>query len=365
MLKWLILFALYSIQIFLNFTNYSQPKTYFFSGQKDSLPKKFEVINALPKHYVTDGSVDYTKFIQDAINKHPVLVFPKFPLLINQSGLKIPSQRDIYFTEGGSLKLIDEGNNAAYRILLLKNVKNVNIYYPVINVKDNYNKNKSIGIGIAVYSSKNVQIIKPVVKNCSGDGIYIGQNMGALPSENIIIDDAVCDSNKRNGLTITSGKNINIKNGIFLNTNGKLPMAGIDIEPNNEKNELNNIKIENVLTINNKEKGIQVGLSKFFKDSCKPIQIDIINHKDSASALAMVISCGKANKCDFDKNMINVVNPVWKNNQSQVFKVRTANKHVSSVSIKNPTIIQNNNKLKNTEMQNKLVQNSNAVRVLF
>ena len=263
--------------------------------------------------------------------------------------------------KGSKLKFIDS-NNTAYRILLLRNVTNVNIYNPVIAVQKNKRMNTSsniIGIGIAIYSSKNVVINNPVIKSCSGDGIYIGEKEKFSTPQNINIINAICDSNSRNGLTIVSGININVTGGIFSNSSGKLPMAGVDIEPNNSVNELKNITLKNITTISNKGKGLQIGLSKFFKDSCKLAQINVYNHKDSASAAAMVLSCGKTSNCEnLSSSLVNIINPVWKNNQSATVKINNANKIAPLISIKNPTIIQRNIQLNKNTTKEKLLQGS-------
>jgi hypothetical protein len=326
-------------------------------------------VDILPGNYVKDASKDYTNLIQQAINTHNILIFPDFPLLINKKGLVIPSHRDLYFKKGSSLQFIDS-NETAYRILFLKNVTNINIYNPVIEVKKVKNANSSknlIGIGIAIYSGKNITINNPVVKNCSGDGIYIGEKEKFKTPENINISNAICDANDRNGLTIVSGINININNGSFSNSAGKLPMAGIDIEPNNSWNELRNITLKNVSTDDNKGKGLQIGLSKLLKDSCKLTQINVFDHHDSNSAVAMVISCGKPEKCgDLTNSMINIINPVWKNNHSGAIRIYNSYKVTPLISIKNPSIIQQNIKLNKTLVKNKLLQSSRkAINVSF
>ena len=370
MFQYLILLGITSFQFFIN-----QPVSLHIARQQafvtQNTPNQngFEIVNSLPKNYVRDASADYTNLIQKAINTHSAVIFPGFPLLVNKKGLVIPSHKNLYFPKGSKLKFIDS-NNTAYRILLLRNVTDVNIYNPVITVQKNKSINASnniIGIGIAVYSSKNVVINNAVIKNCSGDGIYIGEKEKSATPQNINIVNAICDSNSRNGLTIISGINININGGVFSNSSDKLPMAGIDIEPNNSANELKNITIKNVATINNKGKGLQIGLSKFFMDSCKLTQINIYNHKDSASASAMVLSCGKTSKCgNLNNSLINIVSPIWKNNQSAAVKISNANSIASLISIKNPMIIQKNIQLNKNSTKEKLLQGSRkAVNITF
>jgi len=50
-------------------------------------------------------------------------------------------------------------------------------------------------------------------------------------SQNIRIENCTCDNNRRNGMTIESGRGIWVSDSYFINTNGVSPEAGVDIEP--------------------------------------------------------------------------------------------------------------------------------------
>ncbi len=55
----------------------------------------YYIEKALPVGYVKNGTVDYTSYIQTAINNNSNLVFPAFPILINDKGLNIGSNKVI------------------------------------------------------------------------------------------------------------------------------------------------------------------------------------------------------------------------------------------------------------------------------
>jgi parallel beta-helix repeat protein len=76
----------------------------------------------------------------------------------------------------------------------------------------------------------NIIIRNVVVNDCRTDGLTIGGNAGALPT-NIYIYNVVCDNAYRNGASIIGGKRITIADSIFKNTNGSSPGAGFDLEP--------------------------------------------------------------------------------------------------------------------------------------
>src|ERR1700740_1030002 len=60
----------------------------------------YNVQNALPSGYVTDGSVDYTSFIQNAVSQHSSVVFPGFPIMVNDAGINIGSNKTLTFLNG-------------------------------------------------------------------------------------------------------------------------------------------------------------------------------------------------------------------------------------------------------------------------
>ncbi|MBL4677501.1 MAG: hypothetical protein JKY70_15055 [Mucilaginibacter sp.] len=84
----------------------------------------YDVVSALPPNHVTDGSVDYTSYLQDAIDKHDQLTFPAFPVLVNDKGLNIGSNKTIKFPKGSVINLAKSAQGG-YSIVRLFNVQNV------------------------------------------------------------------------------------------------------------------------------------------------------------------------------------------------------------------------------------------------
>src|SRR5690606_12146781 len=163
----------------------------------------------------------------------------------------------------------------------------VQIISPVIigDIESHRGNSGEWGMGIAIRSSKNIVISSPHISNCWGDGIYVGENQKNGPSRDIQISNAVIDNNRRNGISITSVNTLQITNSIISNSNGTLPMTGIDIEPGNENEEIKNVVISNVTTFNNHKAGIVVNLSKLSANGKKDhnVSINIDSHKDEFS----------------------------------------------------------------------------------
>jgi len=243
----------------------------------------------LPLGYSRLGDVDYTKYIQAAINENNNVILPDFPILINDSGLRPKSNSNIYFRKKSKL-ILKPSNKPQYGVFVLDQVENINIFQPtILGDRDHHIGNKGEwGMGIRIVKSKNIRIVNPNIVNCWGDGIYIGGN-GILSSSDIVIEGGLLDNNRRNAISIVNGENIIIKDIVLSNTNGTLPMAGIDLEPNTNHDKLNNISLNNVISFNNKEDGYLIYLGSWLGENQNKTNIIIENCKAYYSNNAMSI----------------------------------------------------------------------------
>jgi len=276
-----------------------------------------DLTKCLPANYVKDASIDYTDYIQKYFDANRIVRMPNFPLLINEKGLKIKSGARIYFQNKSSL-IMKSNSMANYGIISINNANNVIIYSPVV-VGD---RNKHIGnkgewgMGIYILGSKNIHILHPNISNCWGDGIYIGRS-GSESSDNIEIIKGVINNCRRNGISITDGKNIKIQNSIISNTNGTSPMCGIDIEPNDNKATIDSINILNLTTFNNANAGVLIVLNSILGQQEKKIRIKIENHIDDSSNVGLCLGGYNIQNSKFKSLSGSIVinNSFWKNNR--------------------------------------------------
>lgn len=251
--------------------------------------KYVDLESYLPYNFVKDGTVDYGIYLQKGIDENSYVNLPDFPILISEKGLSVKSNSIINFSKNSKL-IIAVNSLPKYQILDLRNVTNVKIYGPRL-VGD---KSKHLGtagewgMGINILSSTNITIYNPEIINCWGDGIYISSL--AKESENVTIKGGFLDNNRRNGISIISGKNINISNVYVSNTNGVMPMAGIDIEPNENKNVLENITLRNINTFNNGNVGIEIFLINMVGKEDRKVDIKIDSHKDYYSRYSFMMA---------------------------------------------------------------------------
>ena len=298
--------------------------------------------NALPSGYVKDGSRDYTSYIQAAVNKYSNLVFPGFPIQINNKGILIGSNKTITFKEGSELRL--KGSSAStYNLLHMYKVSNVVLYNPVIvgDRNSHIGTEGEFGTGIAIRSSSNITIYNPKVTYCWGDGIYIGQADTKEVCKNIVIKDAYLYKNRRDGISIISVDGLQIDNIYAGYTDGTKPWAGINFEPNNPQCELKNIRINNPVTENNGANGIQIIPYHMIGSTNKTADITIVNHIDRNSPRYAVKMFCNPPSTTIGKlyATINLVNPTWHKTGTNVPLVLSTNQANIKTVVSSPEVM--------------------------
>ena len=275
----------------------------------------FDLTNSLPSGYVKDGSVDYTADLQKGLSENSNVLMPNFPILINDAGLRIKSNSIITFQEKSSI-ILKSSSKVFYALLNVSNIENVIIKNPVIiGDRDSHiGKTGEWGMGILIRDSQNIKIISAIISKCWGDGIYIGAG-AQQKNDHIEVLAVKIDNCRRNGISITHGSNIEISNAVISNTNGTAPMAGIDIEPNNDMATIDNIWIANPVTINGNF-GIGVSLGQLPSTAEKNVRIRIDNHIDNGSKNAFYLGFNRGNYQGKKAltGLIEVNNPQWNNN---------------------------------------------------
>ncbi|WP_411972657.1 hypothetical protein ACLCDV_00805 [Sphingobacterium sp. Lzh-3] len=302
-----------------------------YLSQKSSLPKLslsafIDAEKYLPQGYTKNGTVDYTSYLQKALDENRNVIMPNFPILINMTGLSLKSNSKIYFRPYSKLILQPNGETV-YHMILIRNAVNVQIFNPRIfgDKKSHTGSKGEWGMGISIYSSKNVDIYNPLVEECWGDGIYVGRQPGNINNQNINIYSAQLHENRRNGISIISGVNVLLDRPVVSNTNGILPMCGIVLEPNDNNDQIDNVTINYAKTFNNRY-GIVVYLYAMQGKQAKDVNVVINSPLDQYSLHGLEVS-------GFDlkagskpiSGTVRVIKPIWKNNQKQITKYNNPN----------------------------------------
>lgn len=219
-----------------------------------------------PYNATGSGSGDDTAAIQAAMNDCAAkgggfVYIPAGTYMINAlTSLKPPSNCHIELHPNANLKAINT-NATTYVILLIKNVSNVIIkgnYAQVTGDRDtNTQSTGEQGMCVTIKDSTNIYIENLIAQKGWGDGFYIGTDVNGY-NENIFLINCTSDSNRRNGLSVISVKNLQVLGGHYKNTNGTAPQFGIDLEPNTPQNAMENVRLTGVRTGNNVEGGIML-----------------------------------------------------------------------------------------------------------
>lgn len=130
---------------------------------------------------------------------------------------------------------------------------------------------------LAIEGATNITIGGIQCNDSGGDGVYIGEGRQGY-SANIKILNSGFDNNRRQGLSLISGRDIAITNCTFSNTSGTAPSAGIDIEPNQASDFLQDIVIDHSSSTGNEGSGLVFGIQRL-NASSSPISIKVSNFK--------------------------------------------------------------------------------------
>src|SRR5690606_28703379 len=182
----------------------------------------YDATKALPNGYVKDGSKDYTKYIQNAINNYKNILMPDF--VISTTGLLAVSDSHIKFQSNSKLKLIPT-DRERYQVLAIHGVENVTVTNANIegDLKNNKGTKGEWGFGIDIRNSQNITINNATVSNCWGDGIVVAYGTKGFlgkknfETANIIISDFNISYCRRNGITVGGVNKLTINNGIISN----------------------------------------------------------------------------------------------------------------------------------------------------
>jgi hypothetical protein len=127
-------------------------------------------------------------------------------------------------------------------------------------------------MGVALRGCRHVLIEGLRVESSGGDGFYVDGGDGVGWSEDITIRNCVAYDNHRQGVSVVSAVNLLIENCLFANTWGTAPEAGIDLEPDTERQRLVNCVIRNSTFENNNGNEILVYLKPLTTNS-EPVSI--------------------------------------------------------------------------------------------
>jgi len=125
---------------------------------------------------------------------------------------------------------------------------------------------------LALRGCTNVTVEGVRLESSGGDGIYVGCTGNQPWCENVVIRDVVCRDHHRQGISVIGAVNLLIENCEMSGTDGTAPQAGIDLEPNNPGERLENCVVRNCIFESNTGPGILLYLKPLLRQT-KPVSI--------------------------------------------------------------------------------------------
>ncbi|WP_312697185.1 right-handed parallel beta-helix repeat-containing protein [Sphingobacterium mizutaii] len=231
-----------------------------------------------------------TKVIQDLLNSNKKIILPNEKLVISVEGLSLNSNNELLFQKNSSL-VMESNNLSTYQLLKVHNVNNIKIYNANLigDRKTHQGNTGEWGYGISIRNSSNVIIENAIINDFWGDGIAIGYS-NSVTSHSISIKNVYLDNNRRNGISVMNVNGLILDCICVSNTNGTLPMFGLDFEPNNSNDNLNNIVIKNVYSYNNQMGGLMITFNNLKPKEIKNINFKISNFSDKYSYEGILIA---------------------------------------------------------------------------
>ncbi|WP_416149512.1 right-handed parallel beta-helix repeat-containing protein [Salipaludibacillus sp. HK11] len=201
--------------------------------------------------------------IQEVINKASKVFFEPSTYDVEEILLKDNIEIDF---QGSTLRLLD---NQEEMVSILKKIEGKNITLKNVILDGNRTSNSTNtgaqdggNHGLSLTSVSGLWLHNVVVVNCGSDGLYLGEVSVDKPSKGVFAYDCVFDNNMRQGMSITNLENGHFHRCSFLNTNGKSPEAGVDLEPNHADSILNNIEFIDCKFKHNNGRGFVMDVRK-------------------------------------------------------------------------------------------------------
>lgn len=188
----------------------------------------------------TDGVTDVTAKLQKALADAAggVLHVPSGRYLVNADpatggSLRPASDTTIALDAGAVLEVIPNGVDFSY-LFRLESVQRVSISGGTLvgDREEHTSTTGEQGHLIAVFDSTDVRISDLTVTGAWGDGILIGYaDDPGSESRRVLVDGVRSIDNRRLGLSVIGGIDIEIAHSTFVANAGTAPGAGIDLEP--------------------------------------------------------------------------------------------------------------------------------------
>jgi parallel beta-helix repeat protein len=212
-----------------------------------------------------DGATDDTAAIQKAVDAMGgtggTVSIPAGTYMVNAlTSIQMKGNMTLSFASGATLKAIPN-SSANYTIVRISGVSNVNVVGAaplggtLLGERGAHTGTSGEqGMGLRITgNAAHIAVVGITAKECWGDGFAVAD------ANDVTLCSVTADHNRRQGLSITGGDGIVVKNSSFNNSKGTIPEDGIDIEPNSGQT-VNNLLITACVFSGNSGDGIEDGV---------------------------------------------------------------------------------------------------------
>jgi hypothetical protein len=238
--------------------------------------------------FVTEPGTDNTEAFVAALKAAvgSTLVVPAIELTLRP--VMVPSNVRIELSPGTVLKA-KAGFGRNDRLLNITNVSNVTIIGNGATVrmpKSEYQEGEQRH-GVFIIGSSDVQIHNLVSRDSGGDGFYIGRSdQAGSHSRRVLLNNCRAINNRRQGLSIVAGEDIEVRGGVFESTAGTAPQYGIDIEPDHSEDVIRNVRLLGVRTRNNQGGGLLIALQAYADRTDVSVSVEVLDFISEQDGLA-------------------------------------------------------------------------------
>jgi hypothetical protein len=141
--------------------------------------------------------------------------------------------------------------------------------------------------GVYLFGAHNIVIEGLESSSHGGDGFYIGGPAGN-PSTDIVLKGCKGSDNRRQGLSITSARRVRVVDCEFTATNGTAPQFGVDLEPNNPVDVLDEIVFVRLRTSANRGGGVMFWLHGL-SDASEPVNVTVLDHHSERESPVVLV----------------------------------------------------------------------------
>jgi hypothetical protein len=179
--------------------------------------------------------------------------------------------------EPGAVLMAPRGLGRHEVVLRIHGVRNVEVEGGIIDGQGDRQGRGEWRHGVSIRGASGITVRRTTARNCAGDGFYIGSTAAQPFSADVVLEDCHADGNRRQGISLISGRNVVLIRPRLTHTAGTAPQAGLDLEPNDPEEFMEGIRVLEPYTAGNAGGGILLALHRL-SERAAAVDIEIQGH---------------------------------------------------------------------------------------